>query len=136
LGKKIEAEKFTCTGSGNTASTTVEAQIVESLKLIRDGGEPKNSGDSWNTYRNTHCHPARCKDDIAWGQVTYTNLPSNKAGAAGCLQGENEIWVTSKKVTQPDRQVKVFIYCGKNRMPAPSTHEKYQDKWYIQTASW
>ena len=125
LGKTISAEKVK-----NPAKGTIEHQIIQSLQQIKDG--------KFDDWRKTNCFPARCDTDIAWEQMKNYNLEQSKKGAPGCLQGDgDEIWVTSRKGDpSSDKQVKVFIYCGQTRMPAPSTHEKHNDKWYVHTFSW
>jgi hypothetical protein len=129
LGKTVQAEKVTCPANGKSAQAQIEAQILESLKQIRDG--------KFSDWRKSHCFPARCDTDVAWEQIKNFNLATSKKSVAYCLQSEDEIWVTTRKGNPDvDKQVKVWIFCGESRMPVPSTHEKLNGKWYVQTFSW
>ena len=124
LGQTIQAEKVV-----NPEKGTIEYQIIESLKQIRDG--------QFEAWRKTNCYPARCDTDIAWEQIKNFNLETSKKTAKFCLHEGDSIWVTSRKGDPAtDKQVKVFISCGEGRMPVPSTHEKLKDKWYVQVFSW
>ena len=123
------ATKMTCTETGPAAAKSVEAQVVDSLRLIRDG-----KFEEWRTH---HCHPERCdKASPAWEQMKNFNLTTSKKTAASCLQAENEIWVVKKQVIEPDKKIKVFVFCGETSMPSPSFHEKVNGKWTVQNFSW
>lgn len=124
LGQTISAEKVS-----NPAKGTIEHQIIESLKMIRDG--------QFDAWRKAHCYPARCDTDIAWEQIKNFNLETSKKTAKFCLHEGDSIWVTKREENAKNPNVvKVFISCGETRMPVPSTHEKLKDKWYVQVFSW
>jgi len=124
LGMTIQADKVV-----NPAAGTIEHQIIESLKMIRDG--------QFDKWMDTHCFPSRCDEQVARAQMSNFNLANSKKSAGKCLQNDNEIWVTARKGDPAnDKIVKVFVFCGENRMPAPSSHNKLNDKWYVASFSW
>jgi hypothetical protein len=124
LGTTIQAEVVS-----NPPEGSIEKQIIESLKLIRDG--------QFDKWMDTYCYPSRCDSEIARAQMKNFNLSTAKKSVAKCLQADDSIWVTSRKGDPAkDEIVKVFISCGENRMPAPSSHNKLKGKWYVSQFSW
>ena len=124
-----KAEKMTCKDTGSAATKSVEAQVVDSLKLIRDG--------KFDAWRTTHCHPERCDTKSpAWEQMKNFNLKTSQKTAGNCLRGDSEIWVVKKQVIEPDKKIKLFVFCGETSMPSPSFHEKVNGKWTVQSFSW
>ena len=76
-----KAQKMTCKDTGSAATKSVEAQIVDSLKLIKDG--------KFDEWRTTHCHPERCDTSSpAWEQMKNFNLKTSQKTAGNCLRRE------------------------------------------------
>ena len=125
----VKAKKMTCKETGAAATASVEAQIVDSLKLIKDG--------KFEQWRTAHCHPERCDTaSPAWDQMKNFNLKTSQRTAGSCLKADNQIWVVKKQVIEPDKKIKVFISCDESSFPSPSFHEKVNGKWTVQSFSW
>ena len=109
---------------------SVEHAIKSSIELITSGDT-----ESWLTE---WCHPERCGTPEQ--RRHWVEFPLKRAAnsAERCLHGPERTprvvrWRGDPKV---DDRVTVYIDCGADRMPVPSSHVRVGDRWMVTSLSW
>lgn len=115
---------------GTAQPGTVEHAIKSSIELITSG-----ETESW---LSDWCHPERCGSVEQRRQWTEFALKRAAKSASRCLHGPERTprivrWRGDPKV---DERVTVYIDCGDDRMPVPSSHIRVGERWMVTSLSW
>jgi len=123
-GKTMTADHVTAPAEG-----TIEAAVVASITQIAAG-----DFDGWIA---TWCHDSACGDpEKVISMKTYT-LPAAQGTSKQCLDAEGTgVIVTRRDPPEADGMQRVYVFCGEQRMPAPSAHYLVDGKWKVASISW
>lgn len=121
-GKTVEAQKFV-----NPPEGSVEHSLLASMKLIKAG-----DFDGWI---GKWCAAETCVDAATNEQFKRLQLTSAAKTVAQCMTEDGGVLVTRREDSEGGGK-RLFVYCGPNRMPAPSSHEKAGEAWKISSFSW
>lgn len=122
-GKSVEAEKFTAPAAG-----TVEESILSSISLIRAG--------EFETFMDEWCHESYCGSDKLRENMTSYVLPAAKGTSGQCIVDDGESIIVTRRELADDGSVRVYVFCGDSRMPAPSSHVLVGERYLVSSLSW
>src|SRR5688572_19777993 len=122
-GKPIEASKFVAPAAGS-----IEAAIIDSMKMIGAG-----QLDEWIAK---YCDAGTCPDTAAKESLKMYQLKSSSKTAHECMTSDGGILVTRREDDAAEGTKRVYVFCGPNRMPAPSSAKLVGDAWKFTTFSW
>ena len=124
LGSPVQAEHYVA-----PPEDTVEGAIVASLGLLHAG-----DFDGWISG---WCHPTLCNAPEAELSLREYNLPAAKDSAGACLQDEGKgVYVTKREAPNDQGEVRLYVWCGEGRMPAPSSLALHDGRWKVTSFSW
>lgn len=121
-GKAVDAKKFVSPEKGS-----LEAAMIRAMTLIKDG--------QFDTYVSELCHSNTCPDAAAVESLKMYQLKSTQKTVHECMTEDGGILVT-KRETSDDGSTRVYVFCGQNRMPAPSSLSMEGEMWKVTSFSW
>lgn len=122
-GKTVDAQKFT-----NPPEGSIEFAIIDSMSMIKAG-----NFDGWVSK---WCDPGTCPDAKAIESLKAYQLKSSSKTAHECMTDDGSILVTKREKNEAEGTTRVYLFCGPNRMPAPSSLKPAGDNWKVTSFSW
>ncbi len=120
-GRTVEAEKITDPDEGS-----IEHSLIASMELIRD--------EKFDEWIGAWCYQETCPDDRAREQFKTYQLAAASRTVHECMTDDGGVLITRREAT--DESTRLFVYCGPNRMPAPSAHHEADGSWKVSSFSW
>ena len=121
LGQTLQATKST------PADGTPEKAILDAIAVITAGQN--------DTFISKHCHPSLCPSDAAAIEALKNyNLGTWAKTGGACVHDSGSTVIVTRKDEEDDK-VRVFLWCGDKRMPAPQTVMKVDGKWLVSSMS-
>lgn len=123
-GRTVDAEVVQAPAAG-----TLEHAMLTTLTTVVNG--------DFATFFASQCDPSTCSDERQQEQLRTYNLPAAQRSGTACLHGENndKLLITKRKDAPGGLQT-VYLWCGANRMPAPSTWGQIDGSWRTSSFSW
>ena len=121
-GKTVEAQKFV-----NPPEGSVEHSLLDSMKMMKAG-----DFDGWIAK---WCSAETCPDRATNEQYKLYQLTSSSKTVGQCMTDDGGILVTRREDAEGGG-TRIYVFCGPNRMPAPSSHVKQGESWKLTSFSW
>lgn len=122
-GKTIDAAKFKDPTAGS-----IEAAIIESMGMIKAG-----NFDGWIAK---YCDASTCPDERAVEALKTYQLKSSSKTVHECMTDDGGILVTKREANEAEGSTRVYVFCGPNRMPAPTSVKDAAGAWKFTSFSW
>ncbi|MBW1876784.1 MAG: hypothetical protein JRI25_05075 [Deltaproteobacteria bacterium] len=122
-GKTVDAQKFV-----EPAEGSLEHGIIASMNLIKAG--------SFDAYISQWCHANTCPDAAAITSLKTYQLKSSQKTVHECMTEDGGILVTKREANEAEGSTRVYVFCGPNRMPAPSSLILVGEAWKVASFSW
>ena len=122
-GKTIDAQKFVDPPEGS-----VEHAMIQSMNMIKAG--------NFDAWVGQYCHPNTCPDKQAIDALKAYQLKSSSKTVHECMTDDGGVLVTKREEDEAQGGFRIYVFCGENRMPAPSSLIKADGSWKVASFSW